>query len=171
MKPLLLLLLVLFACCQSTQAQDGYLFVKKGYKKKRTYKEGDRILLRLPGDTIMGGLITQLKNDTIYLLGKPVPMAKVEAVIVRIRKKSKFHIPTNQLLLITGGVALTTVGLSLNNQVDFNEALKAGLVIGYGPLLAHYLVSNLKFSRREFRVRKKFRLQMIDFHIPRRRGF
>lgn len=170
MKPLLLLVF-LFTCCQATQAQDGYLFVKKGYKKKRTYKEGDRILLRLPGDTIMGGLITQLKNDTIYLLGKPVPMSKVQAVIVRTRKNKKFHIPINQLLLITGGVALTTAGLTLNNQVDFNEALTAGLVIGYGPLLAHYLVSNLRFSRKEFRIRKKFRLQMIDFHLPRRRAF
>ncbi|MFN4315391.1 MAG: hypothetical protein ACK4E0_13910 [Chitinophagaceae bacterium] len=170
MKPVLLMLLLAFTC-HFSQAQGGYLFVKKGYKKKRTYTEGDRILLRLPGDTIIGGLITLLKDDTIYLLGKPIPMAKVEAVIVRTKKDQKFHIPVNQLLLITGGVALTTAGLTLSNQAEFNEALTAGLVIGYGPLVVQYLISKLKLGRREFNVRRKFRLQMIDFHLPRRRAF
>lgn len=155
----------------AVDAQQGFLFIKKGYKKKRTYTEGDRILLRLRGDTILGGLITLLKDDTIYLLGKPIPVSRVEGVIVRKKKEKAFHIPINQLLLITGGVALTTTGLTLSNQADFKEALTAGMAIGYGPLAVQYIISKIKLGRREFRIGRKYRLQLIDFHLPRQRGF
>ena len=168
----MLLILSLLLAAQFCHGQRAYLFVKKGYKKKRTYVEGDQILLRLRGDTIIGGLITHLRADTIYIVGKPIPLAKVEAVIVRTKKSGGFYIPPKHLLLITGGVALTTAGLTLSNQAEFKEALTAGMVIGYGPLLVQYLASKLRFSRREFRIGRKFRLQMLDLHLPRqRRGF
>jgi hypothetical protein len=152
-------------------AQKAWLFLKKGPKKKRTWLEGDRIMLRLPGDTIVGGLITHLRDDTIYLLGKPIPVAKVEAVVLRQKGSAKLEIPFNKLLIITGGVVLTTVGLTLSGQVNEKEALTAGLTIGYGPLLVMGLVRKIKAGRREFRLGKKFRLQLLDIHDVRRRAF
>lgn len=169
MRAFFIAALLLFAIPCS--AQHAFLFVKKGIKKKRTYMEGDQILLRLSGDTIIGGLITHLRDDTIYLLGKPIPVPRVKAVIVRKKKDKTFHIPPNQLLLITGGVALTTTGLTLSKQASFEEALTAGLVIGYGPLVVQYIASKIRMGRREFRMGKKYRLHLIDFHLPRRRGF
>lgn len=170
MNRLLLFLFILLAGT-TAQAQTGYLFVKKGIKKKKTYTEGDRILLRLGGDTLIGGIITQLKDDIIYLNGHPIPRESVKAVVVRSKRAKSFHIPPNQLLLITGGVALTTGGLTLSKQASFKEALTAGLVIGYGPLLVQYIASKISMGRKEYRMGKKFRLQMIDFHLPRRRAF
>lgn len=167
----LLTLFIFLLAGHIAQAQTGYLFVKKGLKKKRTYTEGDRIVMRLGGDTIAAGLITHLRDDTIFLNGHPIPRASVKAVVIKTKKSKSFHIPVNQLLLITGGVALTTGGLTLSKQASFKKALTAGLVIGYGPILINYIASKLSFGRKELRMGRKFRLQMIDFHLPRKRAF
>ncbi|MFC0774244.1 hypothetical protein [Terrimonas alba] len=164
----LLLLIFLFSSVFS-YSQTGYLFVKKGIKKKKTYTEGDNIYLRLQNDSLRYGMITRLMNDTIYLSGWPIPRVSVKEVIIRRREKKRFHVPVKDLLLITGGVVLVTGGLTLSDQADFKEALTAGLVMGYGPLAVGYLKSKISLKRKKYRIGKKFRLQVLDFYIPRQR--
>ena len=82
-----------------------------------------------------------------------------------------FHIPLKDLLLITAGVGLVTAGLTLSNQADFKQALTAGLAIGYVPLAVAYMKSKISLKRRKYKIGRKFRLQMIDFYLPGRRGF
>jgi hypothetical protein len=172
MNRLLFILLFLFSF-SIAESQQGYLFIKKGYKKKKTYLEGDRILLQLKNDSICSGQITLLLNDTIWISGFPVRRDAVKAVILNRKPKKNFHISGKDLLLITGGVALTTAGLTLSNQAEFKEALAAGLVIGYSPLLLKYIGSKISLRRKKFRIGKKFRLQVLEFHLPRQqqRGF
>ena len=158
------------ALFQFTEAQTGYLFVKKGFRKKATYTQGDPIRLRLQSDSVREGIITRLANDTIFLNGRPIPCLAVKEVILS-DKRQRFHIPVETFLLITAGVALVTAGLSLSEQATFEEALAAGLVIGYGPLAVGYLKSKISLKRKKYRIGKKFRLQMIDFYLPRGRGF
>lgn len=158
------------ALFQFTEAQTGYLFVKKGFRKKATYTQGDPIQLRLQSDSVREGIITRLANDTIFLNGRPIPRLAVKEVILS-DKRQRFHIPVETFLLITAGVALVTAGLSLSEQATFEEALTAGLVIGYGPLAVGYLKSKISLKRKKYRIGKKFRLQMIDFYLPRGRGF
>ncbi|MET0392358.1 MAG: hypothetical protein ABW019_04420 [Chitinophagaceae bacterium] len=165
-----LLFILLLLCSVGASAQTGYLFVKKAYKKKRTYTEGDHIVLRLKDGRKQQGLITQLRNDTIFLSGKPVPAASVKTVLLE-QKNRRFDLDAKTFLLITGGVALTTAGLSLSNQASFEEALTAGLVIGYGPLLIAYIRSKISLKRKQYRIGKKFHLQVLDFHLPHHRGF
>jgi hypothetical protein len=167
----LLVLFILFLTTDISHAQTGYLFVRKGYKKKRTYMERENIYLRLQDDSLYYGMITRLINDTIFVSGRPVPAKKVKEVIVAPRDRQVFRVDIKNLLLITGGVALVTAGLTLSNQADFNEALLAGAVIGYGPLAAGYLKSKISFRRKRYRIGKKFRLQVLDFYIPGKRGF
>jgi hypothetical protein len=170
MNRLLIILLILFSTSY-VHGQTGFLFVKKGYKKKRTYTEGDRIILQIQQGTIYDGVITLLLNDTIYINGLPIHRPEVSKVILINKKKKTFHLEPKDFLLITAGVALTTAGLTLSKQAKFKEALTAGLVIGYSPLAINYLGSKISFRRRKFRVGKKFRLQVLDFHIVPKRGF
>jgi hypothetical protein len=149
----------------------GYLFVKKGFHKKKIYVEEDRIILELQNGTVYRGLITLLKNDTIFINGKPVPVASVKSVILREGPSKRFHVSGKALLLITGGVALTTLGLTASKQAKFKEALTAGLVIGYAPVLVQYLGSKISFKRKKYPIGKKFHLQVLDFHLPPPRGF
>jgi hypothetical protein len=169
MNRLFFILLICFSA-SITNAQSGFLFVKKGYKKKRTYTEGDRIMLQTREGNLHAGVITLLLNDTIYISNIPVPGRQVRTVILA-RKKKNFHLEAKDFLLITGGVALTTAGLTLSEQADFKEALAAGLTIGYSPLLLKYIGSKISFRRKKFKIGKKFRVQVLDFHIGPKRGF
>lgn len=170
MNRLLFLTIFLFASLLS-HSQTGYLFVKKGYKKKKTYTEGENIYLRLQNDSLYYGMITRLMNDTIFVSGYPVPCKNVKEVIVSKKERKAFQMSAKDFLLITGGVALVTGGLTLSEQADFKEALTAGLVMGYGPLLIGYAKSKISLKRKKFRIGKKFRLQVLDFYLPRKRGF
>ena len=167
----LLLLSIFLLSFGITHSQTGYLFVKKGFKKKRTYTEGETIYLRLHDNRVYYGMITRLMNDTIFVSGLPVPRIAVKEVIISEKSRKSFHVPVKDLLLITGGAALVTGGLTLSKQADFKEALMAAAVIGYGPLVIGYLKSKISLKRKKFRIGKKFRLQVLDFYIPRKRGF
>ncbi|MEO8403370.1 MAG: hypothetical protein ABI480_02205 [Chitinophagaceae bacterium] len=167
------LLFISWLLCISfiASSQTGYLFVEKGYKKKKTYGEGDRITLRVKDGVIYSGIITLLINDTIYINGHPIPRVDVTTVILNSRLKQKFHLEAKDLAYIIGGTALTTAGLTLSKQADFKEALTAGIVIGFSPIVLGYLKSKISFKRRWFRIGKKFRLHMLEFHIPHKRPF
>jgi hypothetical protein len=166
---LLFLLSFLLLTAFAAQSQVGYLFVKKGYKKKKIYTEGDRILLQVNDGRMVAGIITLLRNDTVFINGQPMPRRSVTAVYPARKSKKKFHVGTKELLLITGGVALATAGLTMSKQAEFGEAAMAGAVIGFGNLGAQWLLSR-SFSRKKFKIGKKFQLQVLDFHIQRR-GF
>lgn len=150
-------------------SQQGFLFVKKGFKKKRVYTEGDAINVRLEDGSYRKGTITLLRNDTIFINGQPVYRPLITEVLLKRKPKQKLP-DVKTMLLIGGGVALTTAGLTISKQAKFEKALVAGLVIGYGPLLIKYVGGRLlrSFTRKKFRIGKKFRLQVLDFHIPQR---
>lgn len=167
----LLVVIILLLSVLFSSSQTGYLFVKKGIKKKKTYTEGENIYLRLQNDSLYYGMITRLMNDTIYISGRAVPRIAVKEVIIATKQRSPFQVSAKNLLLITGGVALVTAGLSLSKQTDFKEALIAGAAIGYGPLAIGYLKNKISLKRKTYRIGKRFRLQVLDFYIPRKRGF
>ena len=139
----------------------------------RTYTEGDRIHLILHDGSTYRGIITLLINDTIYVNGKPVPRMAVDAVVLNEATKKKFPADAKTMLAITGGVALTTVGLSLNDLNKPKDALIAAATIGYAPLLLKHFGGRLLYAlkRKKFRIGKKYRLQVLDFHLPRQRAF
>jgi hypothetical protein len=162
----LLLSLVVSVISLASFSQQGFLFVKKGFHKKRTYTEGDIIALRFADGSYVKGTITLLRNDTIFINDIPIPRSVIKEVIVKPNSKIRWPDPKT-LLLIGAGVALTTIGLTLSKQTSFEKALTAGLVIGYGPLAVRQVgVLGIRlFSRKKFKIGKKFHLQVLDFHI------
>lgn len=168
MRFLTITALLLLLVSPAAFSQTGYLFVKKGIKKKRTYYEGDPIHFLLNNGHHLTGIITLLRNDTIFVDGFPLHKTAVKQVILE--KKPKIPFPDAKTLgLIAAGSALTSLGLSLNNRTNRDEALIAGPVIGFGPLLAQQGAARgmRALKRKKYRIGKKFYLQMIDFHISR----
>lgn len=161
------LFILITSCCFG---QTGYLFVKKGGKKKQEYTEGSTIYLRLKDGSVRSGMITRLMNDTIYVNGRPVSRLNVIEVLIP-RKKKPYQVGIKDVLLATAGAALITGGIALSEQADFQEALIAGVVIGYSPIVIAYAKSKISFRRKKYRIGKKFRLQVLDFYLPQTRGF
>jgi len=169
----LLILFILLLASLSIYGQTNYLYIKRGYHKVRKYTEGDRIHFLLKDGHEIRGMISFLHNDTIYLNDLPIPSQQVAAVILHERTKRPFPADFKTMLLIGGGVGLTTVGLTLNNANPTKEALIAALTIGYGPLLVKHFAGRLWYAihRKKFKFKKKFRLQVYDLRVPARRGF
>jgi hypothetical protein len=151
-------------------SQQGFLFVKKGIKKKRIYTEGDAINIKLNDGTYRNGVITLLRNDTIFINNQPVNKACVKEVVLK-RKPRKPFPAAKTIALIAAASVLTSVGLAIDDKDHQREALIAGPVIGFGPLLVKYFGGRAirKISRKKFRIGKKFYLQVLDFHIPGQR--
>jgi len=149
-------------------SQTGYLFVKKGIRKKRTYTEGDAIHLKLQDRTYRYGIITLLRNDTIFINGQPVPKTFIKEVLLKRKPKTPFP-DVKTVALIAAGSVITSVGLALSDKDHKREALMAGPIIGFGPLLIKHTGSRAirAIPRKKFRIRKKFYLQVLDFHIPK----
>lgn len=172
MNRLLLFFLLLFFSVAAT-AQPNYLFIKKGVNKKKTYGEGDRIHLLLLNGEHKKGIITMLRDSTIYINGFPVPQQQIGAIIFDNVKKKPFPADLKTMLLIGGGVGLTTLGLSLNDQNKPSKALLSAAVIGYGPLLLKHFGGRFFYmlQRKKYKLGKKFRLQVFDLYVPNRRAF
>ena len=147
------------------------MFVKKGIKKKKTYVEGNMIRLQLQNGAETGGVITMLRNDTIFLNGKPIPKSQVSSIIVADKNSRKKRISKKELLLITAGAIMTTAGLRISGQATMKEAITAGLVIGYGQLGIAWLRSRISLQRTKYPIGRKFQLHIMDLHLPRGRAF
>jgi hypothetical protein len=165
-------LTILFLLCAALSfSQQGFLFVKKGFKKKKIYTEGDAIHLKLNDGSYRKGIITLLRNDTIFINGQPVYRPLITDVLLKGRPRKPFPADKKTILIIAGGAALTTFGLIVSKQATEKEAIIAGPVIGFAPLLLKHFGGRLirAMVRRKFRIGKKFRLQVLDFHIPQRK--
>ncbi|MBL7738803.1 MAG: hypothetical protein JNK14_06255 [Chitinophagaceae bacterium] len=165
-RPAVIITFLFLLATSVSFSQTGYLFVKKGIKKKRIYTEGDAIQLRLQDGSLLNGYITLLRNDTLFINGRPVHKTGVKEVLLP--KKAKKPFPdAKTVALIAAGSALTSVGLAINDKENRTEALIAGPVIGFGPLLLKHFGGRAirAIPRKKFRIGKKFYLQVLDFHI------
>lgn len=132
--------------------------------------EGDDLHVRLQDGSYWKGTITLLRNDTIFINGQAVPRLMIADVLIKRRAVSSPP-DAKTLLLVAGGAALTTAGLTLSKQVSFKKALIAGLVIGFGPIIINYFGTRFLrlIKRHRYHIGRKFRLQVLDFHVPQTR--
>jgi hypothetical protein len=172
MNRLLLLLLLLF-CCTTSYQQPNYLFIKKGFHKKKTYEEGDRIHIQLNDGKEKTGIITRIINNSVYINGEEIAQEEIAAVLLDGKKKKPFPVDFKTMLLIGAGAGLTTLGLSLNDANEPTTALVAGLTIGYGPLLLKHFGGRILYAlkRKKYKMGKRFRLQVFDIYVPPKRPF
>lgn len=161
------LLLLFLGCSFFSFPQQGFLFVKKGFHKKKIYTEGDPIRVKLGDGSYRIGIITLLRNDTLFINGQPVYRPLITEVLLKIKPKTPFPADAKTMLIVAGGAALTTTGLILSKQASTKDALIAGPVIGFAPLLLKHFGSRFfrLFIRKKFRIGKKFHLQVLDFHL------
>jgi hypothetical protein len=163
----LLLLFALFVA-EKSDAQQSFLFLKKNGHKKRIWTEGDIIRLQLVNDDLLEGRIQLLRNDSIFINDLVFRTGDVKKVILKRKNKKPFPIDGIQALYIAGGVALSTIGMKTAGWTEtYGKALLYSSIIGYGPILISAVTQQLNLRRKHFNIGKKFRLQVLDFYLPR----
>jgi hypothetical protein len=172
MNRLLCLLFFLLTGTPSWQ-QLNHLFIKKGIHKKKTFNEGDKIQVQFKNGQQKKGVITLLKDSSVFIDGEAIAVTDITAVMVNNRQKNRFPVDGKTALLITAGSAMTATGLSLNKANKPATAIIASAAIGFGPLLIKFIGGRLLWilQRKKYRVGKKFRLQVFDMYPPPKRSF
>jgi len=141
-------------------AQKGFLYVKKkGFKKVRTFEEGSAVKFETNNWQVIYGGLALVRKDSIYVNGHWFAAADIKKIILRERN---FAFDYETFLWTTGGVALSTAGMTLAKWSDFDKALEYSAGIGYGNFLIRYFP---KFKRKKYKIGKKFTLQTFDLHF------
>jgi hypothetical protein len=155
------LLLIFFLVLSPTLfAQRGFLYIKKkGFKKVRTFEEGSLIKFETRDDQIIYGGLALVKRDSVYVNGHPFALADIKTIFLR-ERKFNFDFPT--FLWTTGGVALSTAGMTLAKWTGFRNALAYSAAIGYGNFIVQLFP---EFKRRKYNIGKKFTLRALDLHF------
>lgn len=152
-----LLLIFSILLCVQASAQKGFLFIKKNGKKVRTYAEGSFIQLKTD-DGIAEGYIILLRKDSVFLNGdRKLHYSQVKSVLLP--KKSS---PLNfkNFMYTTLGVAVSAFGMTASKAETFNRALISSVVLGYSPWVIGIIRQTI--PRKQYRIGKKFRLQVFD---------
>jgi hypothetical protein len=130
----LLILFLITLAPAIVAAQSGTLLIKKNGHKKRSYSPGQLLTLQTKDGERLSGIIAMLHGDSIYIKGRVIPVSSVQKIFI-FRKKKLPLVTPQQLLLITGGVALATFGMTASGSEPFHRALPYSLAIGYAPLI------------------------------------
>lgn len=159
MQKLLLVFFLLFS--QIVFAQRGFLYIKKkGFKKVKTFEEGDPIKFETRDNQVVYGGLAMVKKDSIYVNRYWFPVSEIKTI--SLTKKSSSPFDTEMFLWTTAGVALSTAGMTLAKWASFEKALGYSAGVGYGNYLIRYF-PNLK--RKKHNIGRKFSLQAFDLHF------
>ena len=172
MNRCLFLLLFLFVSTFCSWSQPNKLFVKKGIHKKKVFSEGDRIYVLLEDGQEKRGIITNLQDSIVYINGKEINVNDIRIIFVEGIRKNK--LPDLKTMLLAGaGVGLTTIGLSLNNANEPKTAFLSAAAIGYGPVLAKFILGRIVYllRKKKYKIGRKYRLQVFDIRVPVKQGF
>ena len=155
-----LLLIFFLLSSQLLFAQRGFLYVKKnGFKKVRTFEEGSAIKFETKNDQVIYGRLALVKKDSVYVNGNWFATAGIKKIILQ---KKERHFDPKIFLLTTGGIAISTAGMTLAKWANFKDALAYSAGIGYG----NFAIANFpSLKRRQYKTGKKFSLQTLDLHF------
>ena len=158
MQKLLLIFFLFFS--SAVFAQRGFLHVKKkGFKKVKSFSEGAAIKFETKHNEVIYGTIGLVNRDSVYVNGNWFDVDDINRIILR---EQKFEFDSKTFLLTTGGVVLSTAGMTLAKWTNLENALAYSAGIGYTNFLIRYFP---KFKRKKYNIGKKFTLQTIDLHF------
>jgi len=155
-----LLLVALLVCSNSLFAQKGFLYVKKkGYKKVRTFEEGNPVKFRTKDDQIVFGTMALVKKDSILVNNKWFGANNIKTIYLR---DNHYQFDSHTFWLTTAAVALAAVGMTLAGWASFGKSLGYSAAFGYGSFLLRNLPDA---SRKKYNIGKKYSLQTFDLHF------
>lgn len=159
MQRLLLIMCLLFA--QTLFSQRGFIYIKKnGFKKVRTFSEGQAIGFKTQNNQVVFGILALVKKDSIYVNDSFFAVPDIKMILLRAKGERSF--PTETFLWTMAGVILSTTGMTLAKWANFERAAAYSAGIGYGNMLIRYFP---KFKRKKYKIGKKFSLQTLDLHF------
>jgi hypothetical protein len=155
------LLIFFLLCFQSAFAQRGILYIKKhGYKKVRSYAEGESISLRVKDGTHIEGYIDLIRNDSVFINGSGYHQNEIIEIIIR--KNDWKGLGKQTLITTAAATAIVGVLYASGKNKEDPAIIPKMAIIGYTPII-YRLFGFLR--RTHYRIGKKFSVQTLDLHF------
>jgi hypothetical protein len=138
--------------------------LKKQGRKIKTYYEGERLKIQVDNAAIFEGVITLLKDDSVFISNRGFAVSSITKVFIPRKPAKPFPINKEQALYIAGGVALSTFGMQAAGWAPTGRAFIYSSAIGFGPILIMVASRKIHLKRKRYSIGRKFKLQELDFY-------
>jgi len=141
-------------------AQTDVLILQKNGRNIQTYSPGMPIMIKTIYDQWLGGTITDMRNDSLFVNNNPFHVHEIAAI----RKNfSKLHLQTGGTILIIAGVGV--LALNVINGLYTNEPasqwIKAsGWITAGAFILAGIIMKNARYTT--YTIGKKYTLHYLN---------
>jgi hypothetical protein len=147
-------------------AQTDVLILQKNGRNIKTFETGMSIGFHTVYDQWLGGTITALRNDSIFLNNIPFHVHEIDAIR---QDNTKWNYLTDGTLLIVAGVGVLV--LNVVNGIYTNESAgswvkTSGWITASAFIIGGILLKRARYS--DYKLGKKYTLHYLNMQIGHR---
>ena len=161
MKKIIVAFLVLLPFFSSAQT-DVLILQKKG-RNIKTYEIGQNIIFKTIYDQWLGGMITMMRNDSIFLNNIPFHVHEIAAIR---NEGTKWNYVNDGTLLIIAGVGVLVLnvvnGIYRNDKAGTWVATSGWITAG-AFIIGGLLLRRARYS--DYYIGKKYTLHYLNMHV------
>jgi hypothetical protein len=141
-------------------SQTDVLILQKNGANIRTYAPGQSIMIHTVYDQWLGGTLTDLKNDSVYVNGIPFHINEIDELR---NDFSKLHLQSAGTILIIAGVGV--LALNVINGLYTNEPIgswvkASGYITAAAFIIAGILMRSARYKN--YPIGKKYTLHYLN---------
>jgi hypothetical protein len=141
-------------------SQTDVLILQKNGQNIKTYAPGLPIMIHTVYDQWLGGTITDLRNDSVFVNNNPFHINEIDAIRTDF---SKLHLQNAGTILIIAGVGV--LALNVINGLYTNEPIGSwvkvsGYITAGAFIIAGILMRSAKFKN--YSIGKKYTLHYLN---------
>jgi len=146
-----------------SQSQTDVLILQKNGRNIKTFQTGMNIGFHTVYDQWLGGYITALRNDSVFLNNIPFHVHEIDAIR---QDNTKWNYLTDGTLLIVAGVGVLV--LNVVNGIYTNESAgswvkTSGWITAGAFILGGILLRRARYS--DYKLGKKYTLHYLNMHV------
>src|SRR5450432_92622 len=144
-------------------SQTDVLILQKNGRNIKTFETGMPIGFHTVYDQWLGGTITALRNDSIFLNDIPFHVHEIDAIR---QDNAKWNYLTAVIFLIVAGVGV--LGLNVVNGLYTNESAgswikTSGWITAGAFIIGGILLRRARYS--DYKIGKKYTLHYLNMHV------
>ena len=146
-------------------SQTDVLILQKNGRNIKTYETGMPIGFQTIYDQWLGGTITALRNDSVFLNNIPFHVQEIQAIR---QDFTKWNYVTDGTLLIIAGVGvlvLNVVNGLYNNEKAGTWVTASGWITSGAFILGGILLKRARYK--DYPIGKKYTLHYLNMHIDK----
>src|SRR5450432_230226 len=161
MKKIVLALLFLIPLI--SKSQTDVLILQKNSRNIKTYATGQTIVFQTIYDQWLGGTITALRNDSIFLNGIPFHVNEIMTVRQESSKWNYSSLGTGLIVAGAGVLVLNVVNGLYTNEKAGSWVTATGWITAGVLIISGILLRRARYK--DYPIGKKYGLHYLNMHV------